>query len=180
MGHSPVNKMAPSELEALVTRAKAGDEGAFSDLVRLTKNRLYRFLFFLSQDAALANDLSQDSYLYALEHLKSLQEPAAFPRWLFLIAKNRFLDYRRSPRNKPYDDVADLDPEFAGGDRELALQTKEVLAQLPEAERFVLLTVDLEGFSYAEASEIIGISEAAVRSRLHRARTAFYKIYFKA
>ncbi len=180
MGHPKLKKEASSELARRVARAKAGDQESLAWLISDTKERLIRFLFFLCGDTALAKDLCQDTYVYALEHLMQLKEPEAFARWLFLIAKNQFYDHKKSPRNKPHDSIdQQREVNGVGAEPALWLEVREVLLLLDPAERAVLLLVDLEGNSYAETAEALNISESAVTSRLYRARAAFCKIYFK-
>lgn len=182
MGHPKLNNFSSEELENYVRRTREGDERAFEALISQTKDRLFRFLLFLTSDIQLANDLCQDTYLYAFEHIKKLREPLAFPRWLCLIAKNRFLDQRRSPKNRTHYPIENLDRFGVSQQAEdpvLVIQTQKALSQLEEKDRCVLLLIDLEGYSYAETANIIGVSENAVRSRLHRARMAFHEKFFK-
>jgi RNA polymerase sigma-70 factor, ECF subfamily len=179
----PQLKESPSQITAgLVHRAKKGDEKAFAELMSQTKLSLFRFLIYLGCDRDWAQDICQESYLYAFENIRVLKNEAAFPKWIFLIAKNKFLDHKRSPRNQPYADVETIDtfPELSPDTKELHFQTQQVFKQMDEEERMPLLRVDLEGHSYAEAAEIIGISEAALVSRLHRARQAFQKLFNKS
>ncbi len=181
MGHP---KLKPTEIEAieqLVKKAKAGDEPAMSELIRRTNLAVFRFLLYLGGSRELANDLAQETYLYALENLGSLKKEGAFPKWLFLIAKNKFFDHKRSPRNQAHaslESVAEL-PGFTTDQRELHFQANEVLAKMSEEDRVLLLLVDLEGHSYAEAAVVVGISESAVVSRLYRARQKFQQLFSK-
>jgi RNA polymerase sigma-70 factor, ECF subfamily len=183
MGHPKLKTLDPDDLNKNVRAAQRGDEEALAWLITQTKERLLRFVYFLCGDAALAQDLSQDTYLYAMEHLGELKEPAAFPRWIFLIAKNRFFDHQKSPRNKAHDTVENLDRmgKFAHvQDQELWVGVSRCLGELKPEDRAVLLLVDLEGYSYGEASEALKLSESALTSRLYRARAAFHKIYFRS
>lgn len=178
MGHPQLNRLNLPDLEERIRGAQRGDEIAFSWLIAQTKNRLTKFLYFLSGNSELTQDLVQETYIYALENLKKLKEPVAFMRWLFLIARNRFLDHKKSPRNKPHENVQDLDRlgRFSTlSDQELWIQIRESLALLKEEEREALLLVDMEGYSYQEAAQMIGISEAALTSRLQRGRLVFYQ-----
>lgn len=161
-----------------VRAARAGDDAALGKLVRATQDRLFRFLVLQGCDRALAADVLQESYLYAFEHLGDLAKPEAFLSWVFRIAKHKFLDHRRSPRNASHLQPEALDTMgLSTPDRELAQGVRETLAQLPEEARTVLLLVDVEGYSYAEAAEILEVSEAAATSRLRRARAAFQEKY---
>lgn len=180
MGHPEVKGTTP-DWDEWLQRARRGDEEAMGRLVEETQRPLFRFLVFLCGDRTLAQDICQDTYVYALEHLGELRQPAAFRRWLYQIARHKLLDHRKLRANQPHRELEEeTDPGPSGaGDQELTLQIQRVLGDLEEADRIVLLLVDMEGHSYTEASEIIGISESAVRSRLHRARKAFGVRYFK-
>jgi len=171
-------KLSSDELAALVNRSKSGDESAMAELISRTKNSLFRFLLFLCQDANLAQDLCQDTYVYVLQHIGSLKKESSFQTWLFLIAKNKLFDHRRSRKNQPHSEIESAFRELSAPSRELLIQTREVFSQLSEEDRLVLLLIDLEGRSYAEASEVIGISEPALVSRLHRARCRFHELFF--
>lgn len=171
-----------ASLVAAVEAAKSGESRALEAFVELTQRRLYRFLLFLAGDRALANDLCQDTYLYAFEHLKDLDEPRAVWRWLFLVAKNKFYDHRKSPRNKAHVPVETLNRDDGGSSAErsdLVLGVREALDALSADERAVLLLVDMEEHSVAEAAKILKISESAAQSRVRRARAAFHQKYFK-
>jgi RNA polymerase sigma-70 factor, ECF subfamily len=181
MGHPKLKTSDIEAIESLVKKAKSGDEPAMSELIRRTSQSVFRFVLYLGGSRELANDLVQETYLYALENLSSLKKEGAFPKWLFLIAKNKFLDYKRSPRNQSHaslEAVAEI-PGITGEQRELHMQATEVLAKMSEEDRLVLLLVDLEGHSYAEAAEVVGVSESAMVSRLYRARQRFQQLFSK-
>jgi RNA polymerase sigma-70 factor (ECF subfamily) len=169
--------MEAAALAALVEAARAGDERAMGELVRATQDRLFRFVFLLGADRALANDLCQDAYLYALEHLSELREPAALQGWLSTIARNKFLDHVKSPRHSASAPL-EAAPELPAPDLETVQQVRQALSKLDAEDRSLILLVDLEGHSYGEAAELLGISEAALTSRLRRARAAFHALYF--
>jgi RNA polymerase sigma-70 factor (ECF subfamily) len=164
-----------------VKRAQAGDEQAFGFLIDQTQDRLFRFFTYLTSSRQLAEDLSQDTYIKALENIKKLKTPELFLSWLFKTGKNLFLDHVRLHKNSRSVTVAEIpeSPEGApsGGGPTLNLDIKRALDALPPDDRVVLVLVDMEAHSYLEASEIIGISESALRSRVHRARKAFMQIY---
>jgi len=181
MGHTKLKAEEIDEIEKLVEKAKTGNEKALSELISRTSTPVFRFLIYLGASRELANDLVQETFLYALENLKSLKKEAAFPKWVFLIARNKFLDHKRSPRNQGHaslDSIAEL-PQLTSQQRELHVQASQVLAQLGEEDRALLLLVDLEGHSYAEAAETLKISESAVVSRLYRARQRFQQLFTK-
>jgi RNA polymerase sigma factor (sigma-70 family) len=168
----------------LVVAAQRGDASALSQLVEAAQPRLYRFCFYLCGNAPRAEDLCQEAFVKALNNLKKVKEPARFISWLFKATKNHFLDDVKAARNResesidgsdeeggspmPHADALKIEPEQEG-----LTAVHEALSKLDKDDRMILLLIDMEERSYQEAAEIIGISEAAVRSRLHRARKAF-------
>lgn len=162
-------------LEEQVRRAQEGDERALAFLIEATQERLYRFFLYLSANPQLSADLTQDTFIKVLENLHTLREPAGFVSWLLKTGKNLFLDHVRSPRSQEHAELESApESELAvSRDLDLVVRIHRALERLEPEDRLVLLLVDLEEHSYAEAAKILGISENAVRSRLHRARQAF-------
>lgn len=161
-------------LEKLVERAAEGDEKAISELVTQTQDRMYRFCMYLCANPSLAQDICQDAYVKALENLKKLKNKQAFISWMYRIIRNLFLDHLKAADNKEKINIETMNLEDATGkDPDLIAGVWETLLKMSPKDRFSLLLVDMEGYSYGEAAEIIGISEDALRSRLHRARKDF-------
>jgi RNA polymerase sigma-70 factor, ECF subfamily len=165
------------DYRGLVARARKGDQAALSELVRATQPRLFRFCLYLCGNPALAQDLCQDAYVRALENLKQLKGPENFPGWLLKTAKNLHLDHVKSPRNAPGPALEDLppsqEPATSGREAEDRMEVHRALAQLPLEDRQILLLIDVVECTYAETSEIIGISDSTLRFRLHHIRKAF-------
>src|SRR4051812_10104181 len=172
----------------LVSAARKGSPEALSTLVEAVQPRLFRFSFYLTGNRAKAEDLCQETLVKALSNIKKVKEPSKFISWLFKAAKNQFLDDVKAARNResesldtPDDDGVSIathsDALKSDPQQEGLAAVHQALSKLDEEDRFVLLLVDMEEHSYQEAAEIIGITEAAVRSRLHRARKAFEEIF---
>ena len=167
----------------LIQAAKEGDQEALSLLIERSQPRLYRFCLYLTGDPRLSEDLCQDTYVKVIEKLKSLREPGDFRGWLCRTAKNLYIDQWRRTKKR---EAIPLDPiqEFHGAPAEpmpdLVLQIRDALACLDLESQVLLLRIDQQGHSYREASEILGISEAAVTSRIHRVRSTFWKAYEKS
>lgn len=180
---------AEPELIEQVARLIRGDRSALSAIVRLSQNRLYRFCFHLTGSQQAAEELAQDTLVKALTRLDDLRDPAGVYPWLFRVARNLFIDETRSTEGKLRKLELREDPEAEGGLRldslpssspgnaELLVAIQATLMKLKPEEREVILLVDYEEHSYDEAAQVIGISESAVRSRLHRARKAFFELY---
>jgi RNA polymerase sigma-70 factor, ECF subfamily len=161
-------------LEQVVERAQQGDKEALSSLVDRFQNRLYRFCFYLNRDPKSAEDLSQETFVRVFTNLKKLKDPRKFESWLFQIAKNLFWDHLRSSRTT---DVLMDDMLQTSDSPDLHIQIRRALSKLEPQDRLVLLLVDLQGYSYAEAAESLEISVEALTSRIYRARQAFLEAY---
>ncbi len=180
------NKFSEQEqalLIATIDNLMNGDTAAQGTLVELTQNRLYRFSLYLCGNRELAQDLCQDAYIKVFRSISTLKDPAAFMGWLFRIAKNVFLDRCDSQGRQQVgfkEDLAkSLEAELKEEDLDLAIGVRRVLETLEPEDRLLILSVDLEGLSYSEAAELIGVSEMAVRSRLHRLRDELIKKFKK-
>jgi RNA polymerase sigma-70 factor (ECF subfamily) len=138
--------------------------------------RLYKVAFSWCHAADIADDLVQDTVIKALRNASSLRDIKKINSWLFTILANCWRDYLR--RQKPTDNIDeciftdDDTPELAQERQNITDIVQQAVATLPQGQRQVLSLVDLEGFSYAEVAEIIGIPTGTVMSRLNRARKA--------
>ena len=170
---SPEQKI---ELALLVTRIKKGDDRAFERFIELTQDSVFRFCFFLSKNREQADEFCQETFLKAIESLKTIQSDDAVLDWLLKISKNLFLDsYRGSKRRSEILAESESPETVAIQPLESVLAVREVLSQFDPDDRALLILIDLENYTYAEAAVIIGVSEDAVRSRIHRLRQEFSK-----
>jgi RNA polymerase sigma-70 factor (ECF subfamily) len=179
-GDTPLPRTA---LEA----ARAGDLAAFDDLMRQYQRLVLVTALRLTGNLHDAQDISQDVFLKLYRNLNKL-DTTSLTSWLYRVTVNACYDRRR--RNRPEDpvDYADRLPA-AGGDPHESLAEEErrhVLAlslrMLPEKERAALVLRDLEGLSTEETAEILGSSEATVRSQVSKARVKvkdFVERYFR-
>ncbi len=161
--------------------AVQGNQSAQAALIDLTQLSLFRFCLYLCGNRQLAEDICQDTYIKAFENLKYIQKADSFQSWLMKTAKNLFLDYKKSPKNKIKADIDDLAEELGQSEnKEQILYIRECLGTLDEAERTILLLIDLEGMSYEEAAQVLDIKLENLKTKLHRARTAFIQRYNKS
>ena len=166
--------------DASIARALAGDTGAFASLVRRHQGRVFGFILRMTGMRDEAMDLTQDTFMKAWQALPGWRPDARFGTWLLQIARNAALDAlrrRQAVQFAPLDDalaVADLRPGpeeiFAQGQRRARLEA--TLARLPDEQREILLLREIEGLSYGELAEVLGVQEGTVKSRLARARAA--------
>ncbi len=181
---------AQSDEAAFLARLQAGDAQAFRALFEAHADRLYRLALSLVRDPARAEDVVQETFLAALTHLGKFEGRARLSTWLYRVAYNASLSQLRQRVDDELPDEGeasedglpipmprtlvdwDLTPEAVLGNREARAQLEAAIASLPESQRAVFLLRDVEGFSTADTAEALGLSEGAVKVRLHRARLA--------
>lgn len=168
--------MEPNDA-ALVHRAKAGDEAAFGLLLRRYLKVAHAVARAVAGPLADAEDVVQEAILEAVTQLERCRDPARFGGWLLAIVRTRAHNRRRYERRRealPLEAAEGLEasdqPEEALRRSELRQQLARGLNRLPSTEREVILLCDLEGWSHTEAAQLLGISAASSRQRLHRAR----------
>lgn len=181
----PMTSNEATETE-LIELAKVGDAEALASLVQQHQARVYRFCMKLCRDPADAEDVLQETFLALARSIGDFRGEASLSTWLYAVARSFCIKKRR--RARPTASLADVTPgeeqqgavmgltasepppdEMLAG-REVELAVERALRSLEPEAREVLLLRDMEGCSAAEVAEVLGISVAAVKSRLHRAR----------
>ncbi len=171
---------------ALVSRAAGGDGSARSALVRAHQGAVFRYLRRLVTDGAAAEDLTQETFVTALSRLSTWRGEGSLRGWLLSIARSQWLMAQRAPaaRHQPEEDAslerlglaagwgAPMDPEVLATRLEAHAVLERALTALDLEAREVLTLRDLEGLSGDETAQALGLSVAAMKSRLHRARLA--------
>ncbi|MBZ0106334.1 MAG: RNA polymerase sigma factor [Sulfuricella denitrificans] len=144
-----------------------------------SRSKLYRVAYSWSHDAALADDLVQETLSRALKNADQLRDPELLNSWLFRILNNCWHDHFRQHRvMEDIDDVEDYrcvnptTPEDMHARNQIVDRVRDAVSRLPLGQRQVLTLVDLEEFSYAEVAGILALPAGTVMSRLCRARRA--------
>jgi RNA polymerase sigma-70 factor (ECF subfamily) len=152
---------------ATVLAAQAGDERAFEALYRRYA-RVVHCILLSRLPASEVEDLVQEVFLTALNKLRSLREPAAFPGWIASIARNRATDHLRGMT--PEEELDDRLPSRSSSAADHAEARRALLAiqALPEAYRETLTLRLVEGLTGPEIAERTGLSHGSVRVNLHR------------
>jgi RNA polymerase sigma-70 factor, ECF subfamily len=175
----------------LVTAAKAGDTAAFEELVNRYERKIFRLTMNITRNHEDAEDAMQDAFMKAYSHLDRFQEDSRFYTWLVRIAANEALMRLRKRRpnqfslDEPIESEDDFvpqqiedwgpSPEQRFAQTEMRDILRGVIEELPPDFRIVFLLRDVEGLSTQDTAEAVGISEAAVKSRLLRARLKLRK-----
>jgi RNA polymerase sigma-70 factor (ECF subfamily) len=157
-----------------------GDPDAFDEVHGAFNDRLFNFLFRLSNRREVAEDLLEETWLRLVTHAQRLQDDTRLGAWLFTVARHLHVSYCRSRllEQSHAADLMGLWPSGARGPSQLELleagqaqrRVATALASLPAAYREVLLLVVVEGLRPSEAAGICGVSAEAMRQRLSRAR----------
>ncbi|MBW7956753.1 MAG: sigma-70 family RNA polymerase sigma factor [Deltaproteobacteria bacterium] len=168
--------------DELITRSMAGDNAAFEALVKKYQDRVYNICRYML-GAADAEDAAQDAFVKAYRHLDRFTPSPSFKAWITRIAVNSCLDYKRKPAHVSLamtsreGDEYTLEPQSDSPGPEAALESKKAgeaisaaLTGLSEKLRAVIVLYEIEGLSYEEISETLGISIGTVKSRISRAR----------
>lgn len=136
---------------------------------------VFAFLYSLSRDRSLAEDLTQDTFVKATRAMAGFR--GGNPRgWLFAIARSVFIDHIRKRRPDPTDIVEPIAAP-SGPNVEERDVIDAVLARLPDRQRMALLLVDHAGLTYTEMADVVGTNPEAAKQLLWRARTSFRTIY---
>jgi RNA polymerase sigma-70 factor (ECF subfamily) len=178
-----VNALPDAELVKL---AQAGDTRGFDELVRRYQDKVYRLCFKILRHEDDAAEALQDAFLSAFRGLRNFKAESTFSTWLYRIATNASLmKYRKrrdghvsleqSQSNNEGSETLQL-PDWTQQPAQdlLDAETREIMAEgiqrLPEELRTVFVLRDVQDMSNAEVADVLGLSVAAVKSRLHRAR----------
>ena len=181
--------------DVLVVRAQAGDYDAFEQLVRRHQRRVYATAYGIVKNSAEAEEVSQETFLSAFEHLEGFRGESQFSTWLFRVARNHALMKLRKKRPEPRGDVADLEqtlsyaqsrsegtspfdalsqwarrPDEAADAAEVQVALEGALDMLSDDDRALLLMRSLGEESHEQLAERFHLTIPAIKSRLHRIR----------
>lgn len=169
---------APTD-EALVTAVLAGDDPAFAELARRHKRKIFGMAARFFNTSEDREDLAQEVFLKAWRSLHSYRASAPFEHWLSRIAIRCCYDALRKTNRQPATAplaAAAATPSATDDNSRACELIQYGLSRLSPPERLVLTLLELEGHSIREISQATGWSEAKVKVRAHRARTALKHI----
>jgi RNA polymerase sigma-70 factor, ECF subfamily len=166
--------------EEVVERVKGGEIALYEILMRRYNQRLYQVTIAILRDGAEAEDVMQDAYVRAYEHLEQFEGRAPFASWLTRIAVHEALArIRQRGHFEPLDETEDgeismktvdttPDPEQNASRSETSELLEAAVLGLPEPYRTVVMLRDVEEMSTKDAAEVLELTEENVKVRLHR------------
>ena len=173
----------------LIQAINSGQFDRFPELVKRYEQKLYNFSLRMCRDAADAEDTVQETFLNVFRYLKDFRYETKFKNWLYRVAASTCIKKRRKSKFAPQQELS-LDAFYPQSEAEVPQQVpdwaqlpldkvlsnelldkiNEAIFTLPEKYRLVIVLRDIEGFNTAETAQILNLSEANVKVRLHRAR----------
>jgi RNA polymerase sigma-70 factor (ECF subfamily) len=172
----------------VIEACQRGDEEAFRVLFETHKDRVYSIALRYAGNSAAAMDIAQDTFLKLLSNIQQFRGDSSFESWLYRLVVNSCLDYHRRRRRflplfeHGLGDALDEALDRFHAPRESALndllreeqseRVQQVVAQLPEEQRIVVVLRYTEGRSYEEIADLLGCRRGTVASRLNRAHKA--------
>jgi RNA polymerase sigma-70 factor (ECF subfamily) len=184
--------MANAPDEKLVRRAQKGDKAAFAELFTRYEGRIFGYVYRMVGNRAWAEDIAQEAFIQAHQHLNRLGPPYDFKSWVYRIAGNMTLDGLRRYRREvplpdwdsgevtgplPADQRREGAPEDQAGLAEVRAAVWRTIHQLPDNYRQILVLREIDGLSYNEIGAVLGYTLDNVRVTLHRARLRFRDLY---
>ena len=179
-----------TDYAALLRAAQGGNHAAMERLLMKAQEIAYRFSLLVCGHADDADDAMQEALLKTYRHASQIKEPAAFRTWLYRTVKNACLISRRRRVDEPVrlhslDEVSmapdgslqRIDVEDHGRRPDQVMENSRLrqslhraLQTLPPESRLIVFLREVEGLSTRDVAAVVGISEANVKTRLHRAR----------
>ncbi len=167
-------------------RARQGDKRAFEDLIKDNETKIYNISYRLLRKREDAADIVQETFIQAFRKLNSFRGKSSFSTWLYRIATNLCFQRLRSKKKRTISldepvwtdegkakrEIPDWsnDPRASLENKELRQMIDRGISELPSKYRAAFILRDMEGLPISKISEILKLSEPAVKSRLHRSR----------
>src|SRR5262245_57761190 len=158
----------------IIEACKQGDREAFHHLFEAHKDRVYTIAFHYSGDASMAHDVTQQVFLKLFTSINQFQENSQFTTWLYRIVANTCTDeHRKRRRFVPFSPQIDVKSKAASQEetyqrRQVAQSVRGAISELSPKLRLPILLKYVEGLSYDEIAEALGLSIGTVSSRLNR------------
>ena len=183
-------KASPKIEKEIIESCKAGDQKAFSEIVLHRQKKVFNIAYRMLGNLEEAKDLAQEVFLSVFESIKDLKEEIKFDAWLNQITLNhcrnrwKYLKRRHYFNSDSLEDPIETEdgnmpkavcdpsdnPETLYEKKMIQELIQRGLLKLKDDQRELLVLRDLQGFSYEEMGELLGLPEGTIKSKLHRAR----------
>jgi RNA polymerase sigma-70 factor (ECF subfamily) len=193
-------KASPKIRREVIESCKAGDERAFAEIVLHSQKKVFNIAYRMLGNLEEAKDLAQEVFISVFDSIKDLREEIRFDAWLTQITLNhcrnrwKYLKRRQYFNSDSLDDPIETEEGnvprdvYDPSDNPETLYEKKLIQQLiqrglqklKEDQRELLVLRDLQGFSYEEMGELLGLPEGTIKSRLHRARMDLKRVLERA
>lgn len=177
-----INSAGPDDL-SLVHRAQAGETAAYEELVRRYHGKIYGLIYGMTSSREDAEDLTQEVFVKAWKALGHFREQAGFYTWIYRIALNCTINFRKRRNRRQTVNFDEFDPDIKTAEsyrefsskgsvlRKMSLgefqkKMNEALLKLSEKHRAVVTMHDVQGMPHADIAKVMNCSEGTVRSRL--------------
>jgi RNA polymerase sigma-70 factor (ECF subfamily) len=173
-----MHMVAGDEELAWITRSRRGDQEAFESLIRRYQRMVHSLAYRMTGSLTDTQDLAQETFIQAYQQLDTFRGEAKFSSWLYRIALNRCLNWRKreSRREQVHNTWTKEHEQPNDANPTLFLQVQEALAKLPPKQRAAIVLTVYQGLSHAEAAKLLECSETTVSWRLFIARAKLKKM----
>ena len=184
--------MQNSDDLSLIARFKEGDRSSFEEIVLRYQDKIYNLCRHMLGNVSDAEDASQDAFLKAYQALPKFQPEASLYTWLYRIATNTCIDYKKKPifesifgdsgegERLVHDRASDApSPEKLYQSKQINMALQESLGKLSPKLRAIIILKEIEELSYEEIADTLEISMGTVKSRIARAREELQKLMKK-
>jgi len=193
-------KTSPKIQREVIENCKAGDERAFAEIVLHSQKKVFNIAYRMLGNLEEAKDLAQEVFISVFDSIKDLREEIRFDAWLTQITLNhcrnrwKYLKRRQYFNSDSLDDPVETEDGdvprdiYDPSDNPETLYEKKMIQQLVQRglqklevdQRELLVLRDLQGFSYEEMGELLGLPEGTIKSKLHRARMDLKQVLERA
>ena len=161
-----------------IVQSQEGDHRAFEALIREHQRMIHSLCYRMSGSLADAEDLAQETFIHAYQHLDGFRAEARFSSWLYRIAVNQCLNWqkRKQRLDRLHQQWGEQDRERSAGDPGQAQRIQEALLQLPPKQRAAVILTTYDGLTHAEAAAALGCSETTISWRVFAARSKLKRL----
>ena len=170
--------VAMDEATGRLVQSQKGDHSAFELFVREHQRMIYSLCYRMSGSQADAEDLTQETFIQAYQHLDGFRAEARVSSWLYRIAVNQCLNWqkRRQHLERLHQEWGAQNVERSEAGGELSQQVQEALMKLPSKQRAAVILTIYDGLTHAEAAAALGCSETTVSWRMFAARNKLKRL----